>query len=177
MASASFPLPFGPAAGAEQQAASGEQQTSTFPLPPAQYVSQYTEERVASGTAPPPPPPPHDWAAQLDPSASAAVSQQWPQYSYRMFDALCTSADHAVRGLEESGLRRLHPPPPALDHKRELKKMNFSVLVNFLDLLDLLSLAPDSPKRVEKLNGATARSPFLYLNVKLHLHTSCRVML
>ncbi len=37
------------------------------------------------------------------------------------------------------------------DHKRELKKLNMSILVNFLDLLDILIKSPGSIKREEKL--------------------------
>ena len=33
------------------------QQVSAFPLPPMQYVNQYTEENVKRGRAPAPPPP------------------------------------------------------------------------------------------------------------------------
>ena len=35
--------------------------------------------------------------------------------------------------------------------KRELRKLNHSILVNFLDLLDYLIKSPDSDKRVEKI--------------------------
>lgn len=37
------------------------------------------------------------------------------------------------------------------DRRRELKKLNQSLLANFLDLLDLLVHCPDSPKRAEKV--------------------------
>lgn len=37
------------------------------------------------------------------------------------------------------------------ERRRELKKLNHSLLVNFLDLLDLLVHCPDSPKRAEKV--------------------------
>lgn len=37
------------------------------------------------------------------------------------------------------------------ERRRELKKLNHSLLVNFLDLLDLLVYCPDSPKRAEKV--------------------------
>lgn len=37
------------------------------------------------------------------------------------------------------------------DRRRELKKLNQSLLANFLDLLDLLVHCPDSPRRAEKV--------------------------
>lgn len=37
------------------------------------------------------------------------------------------------------------------DRRRELKKLNQSLLANFLDLLDLLVQCPDSSKRAEKV--------------------------
>ena len=66
-----------------------------------------------------------------------------------MFGASFTADDMIIRPLESQGFRRLHPQ--TYDHKRELKKLNHSILANFLDLLDILIKAPDSPKRNEKL--------------------------
>lgn len=57
--------------------------------------------------------------------------------------------DAIIRSLENQGIRRLYPM--AYDPKREMKKINHSILVNFLDLLDILIRAPDSPKRAEKI--------------------------
>lgn len=47
------------------------------------------------------------------------------------------------------GIKRLYPQH--FDRRRELRKLNHSLLVNFLDLLDLLVMCPDSPKRAEKV--------------------------
>lgn len=41
--------------------------------------------------------------------------------------------------------------PQHFDRKKELRKLNHSLLVNFLDLLDLLVRFPDSPRRAEKV--------------------------
>ena len=38
-----------------------------------------------------------------------------------------------------------------IDRKKELRKLNHSVLVNFLDLIDLLIKCPESAKRDEKI--------------------------
>lgn len=41
-------------------ASSETSQVSSLPLPPAQYISQYTDENVRRGRIPRPPPPIHD---------------------------------------------------------------------------------------------------------------------
>lgn len=48
------------------------------------------------------------------------------------------------------GFKRLYPQH--FDRRRELRKLNHSLLVNFLDLLDLLIQCPDSPRRAEKVD-------------------------
>ena len=48
------------------------------------------------------------------------------------------------------GIKRLYPIN--FDHRKELKKLNHSVLANFLDLLEILIRCPDSGKRVEKID-------------------------
>jgi len=105
------------------------QGVSAFPMPPVQYVSNYSDENIKRGKAPPPPPPIQD--------------------NYCMFGAQFSADDAIIRPLEASGCRRLYPHN--YDHKRELKKLNHSILVNFLDLLDVLIRAPESAKRGEKL--------------------------
>lgn len=105
-------------------------QVSSMPIPPMQYVKLYTDENVRRGTAPQPPPPLND--------------------SYSMFGNVFTTEDCIVNSLESQGVRRLYSTKD-VDRKRELKKLNHSVLVNFLDLLDFLIKSPDSEKRVEKI--------------------------
>ena len=71
-----------------------------------------------------------------------------------MFGVQFHADDHIIRPLEsQRGLRRLYPQN--YDHKRELKKLNHSILANFLDLLDILIKAPDSHKRGEKIDDLT----------------------
>lgn len=106
-------------------------QVSAMPPPPLQYVKLYTDENVRRGTAPPPPPPLND--------------------SYSMFGSVFTAEDCIVASLESQGIRRLYSAKD-VDRKKELKKLNHSVLVNFLDLLDLLIKSPDSEKRAEKIS-------------------------
>ncbi|XP_019739706.1 mediator of RNA polymerase II transcription subunit 7 [Hippocampus comes] len=105
------------------------QQVSALPPPPMQYIKEYTDENVSKGFAPKPPPPIRD--------------------SYMMFGNQFQCDDLIIRPLESQGIERLHPVQ--FDHKRELKKLNMSILVNFLDLLDILIKSPDSIKREEKL--------------------------
>ncbi|GAB6025827.1 Mediator of RNA polymerase II transcription subunit 7 [Chamberlinius hualienensis] len=105
------------------------QQVSSLPLPPLQYVNVYTDDNVRRGKAPLPPPPITD--------------------NYLMFGQSFNTDEVIVRPLESQGFKRLYPQN--FDHKRELKKLNHSILVNFLDLLDIFIRAPDSSKREEKV--------------------------
>ncbi|KAJ8254714.1 hypothetical protein GJAV_G00196350 [Gymnothorax javanicus] len=105
------------------------QQVSALPPPPLQYIKEYTDENVRLGLAPKPPPPVRD--------------------SYMMFGNQFQCDDLIIRPLESQGIERLHPLQ--FHHKRELKKLNMSILVNFLDLLDILIKSPGSVRREEKL--------------------------
>nr|XP_034191214.1 mediator of RNA polymerase II transcription subunit 7 [Osmia lignaria] len=104
-------------------------QVSSLPLPPVQYINLYTDENVRRGRAPRPPPPIHD--------------------TYSMFGNTFNADDTIIRPLEAQGIKRLYPQH--FDRRRELKKLNHSLLVNFLDLIDLLVQCPDSPRRAEKV--------------------------
>jgi len=104
-------------------------QVSSLPLPPVQYINLYTDENVRRGRAPRPPPPIHD--------------------TYSMFSNMFNADDTIIRPLEAQGIKRLYPQH--FDRRRELKKLNHSLLVNFLDLIDLLVQCPDSPRRAEKV--------------------------
>lgn len=126
------PGPPGPQAGVSQGPSTAEGlQVSSMPNPPMQYVKHYTDENLRRGTAPPPPPPLSD--------------------SYSMFGNVFTAEDCIVASLESQGIRRLYSAKD-VDRKRELKKLNHSVLVNFLDLLEQLIKAPESEKRSEKIS-------------------------
>lgn len=70
-----------------------------------------------------------------------------------MFGVTFRADDEIIRPLESQGLTRLYPQN--YDHKRELKKLNYSILVNFLDLLDVLIRAPDSNRRHDKIEDLT----------------------
>ncbi|KAJ8866277.1 hypothetical protein PR048_032120 [Dryococelus australis] len=114
-------------------ASSDTVQVSSLPLPPMQYINQYTDENIRRGRAPRPPPIIHD--------------------HYSMFGNNFNADDAIIRPLESQGIKRLYPQHS--DRRRELRKLNHSLLVNFLDLLDLLVLCPDSPRRQEKVEDLT----------------------
>ncbi|XP_023677077.1 mediator of RNA polymerase II transcription subunit 7 [Paramormyrops kingsleyae] len=105
------------------------QQVSALPLPPMQYIKEYTDDNVRKGLAPKPPPPVRE--------------------KYTMFGNEFQCDELIIRPLESQGIERLHPMQ--FDHKKELKKLNMSILVNFLDLLSILIKSPGSIKREEKL--------------------------
>jgi len=109
-------------------------QVSSLPLPPIPYYTLYTDENVKKGRAPKPPPPPSNNAE-----------------SYSMFGVQFRADDVIIRPLESQGIRRLYPQNN-FDHRRELKKLNHSVVVNFLDLIDILIHCPESQKRQEKID-------------------------
>jgi len=107
-------------------------QVTQMPLPPQAYYPLYTDENIRRGRAPKPPPPPTT------------------NDTYQMFGTTFHADDAIIRPLESQGIRRLYPQN--FDHRRELKKLNHSVLTNFLDLLDILIQSPESQKRQEKID-------------------------
>lgn len=106
-----------------------EQSVSSFPNPPALLYKRYTDENVQSGLAPQPPPP--------------------VKGIYHVFGNPFDSQDSIIRSLEEQGLQRLYPQK--YDRKIELKKLNRSILICFLELLDILIENPASPERNQKI--------------------------
>ena len=113
--------------------APGEDQpqlASQFPLPPLRYIKLYNDQNIQNKSAPPPP---------------NVMNGQ-----FRMYGVNITMDDSIIRSLESNGLRRLYPRE--YDNKKEMKKINQSINVNFLDLIDILILCPDSSKREEKCN-------------------------
>ncbi|CAB4068648.1 MED7 [Lepeophtheirus salmonis] len=136
------PAPIPPSASTTQAAAPPEStQVSSLPLPPLQYVKSYTDENVMRGLAPQPPPPILHEGYQMFGAPFPSISSP--------AGAPGTEND-IVQSLESQGFRRLYSAKD-VDRKKELKKLNHSLLVNFLDLLDILIRCPDTPRRDEKI--------------------------
>lgn len=105
-----------------------ESQVMSLPLPPVQYINLFSEENIRRNRAPRPPPPIQDM--------------------YSMF-GIQYNNEEMIRSLESQNIKRLIPIH--FDRRKELKKLNHSLFVNFLDLIDLLIQYPDSPRRTEKV--------------------------
>lgn len=103
--------------------------SSFYPLPPMRYIKDFTDQNICNKQIPLPPKP-------------------FTNGQFMMFGQNITIDDTIIRSLESQSLRRLYPRE--YDHKRELKKINASILVNFLDLIDVLIRCPDTQKREEK---------------------------
>ncbi|XP_055922971.1 mediator of RNA polymerase II transcription subunit 7 [Eupeodes corollae] len=104
-------------------------QVLSLPLPPTQYINLFSEESVRRNRVPRHPPSIND--------------------TYFMFGAQYSN-EEMIRSLESQGIKRLIPQH--FDRRKELKKLNHSLFVNFLDLVDLLIQFPDSPRRTEKID-------------------------
>ena len=126
-----------------------QQQPATvlaYPLPPLQYINN-----IDPNNLPPPPPP-----------ITEGV--------YHMFGQRISLDDAIIAPLEAHGTKRLFPRTE-YDHKKELKKINGSILVNFIDLIDVLVKCPDTDKRIEKCNDiATLFINFHHLINELRPH-------
>lgn len=134
-------------AAVTQDNSQGEPSTVlAYPLPPIQYINNIDPDNL------PPPPAP----------ITEGV--------YFMFGQKISLDDAIIAPLEACGTKRLYPRTE-YDHKKELKKINASILVNFLDLIDVLVKCPDTDKRIEKCNDiATLFINFHHLINELRPH-------
>lgn len=105
-------------------------QVSSYPVPPLHYIKLYTDENVKKGTAPKPPAPIQD--------------------TYSMFGVTINNNDAIIQSLESQGIKKLLPSKD-MDRKKELRKLNHSILLNFLDLIEILIKCPENGKREEKI--------------------------
>ena len=67
-----------------------------------------------------------------------------------MIEPDCSCSVKNANSYISQGFKRLYSAKD-IDRKKELRKLNHSVLVNFLDLIDILIKCPESPKRDEKI--------------------------
>ncbi|CAB4003178.1 Mediator of RNA polymerase II transcription subunit 7 [Paramuricea clavata] len=116
-----------------------EERVSPFPLPPSDYYKLYTDENIKAMIAPEPPPP--------------------IRGEYSVFGLQFETDEPIIRSLEQQNMDRLYPLE--FNRQKELKKLNHSVLINFLELLDILINEPTSPKREKKLGEITV----LFINM------------
>ncbi|XP_068760922.1 mediator of RNA polymerase II transcription subunit 7-like isoform X1 [Montipora capricornis] len=113
-----------------------------FPLPPTQYYKLYTDENVENKAIPEPPPPLNG--------------------AYSMFGASFETDESIIRPLELQGIAQLYSTTQGgFDRIKELKKLNHSIVINFLELLDILIKSPSSPKREKKLEDLN----LLFINI------------
>ncbi|KHJ87759.1 MED7 protein [Oesophagostomum dentatum] len=108
--------------------AAGALAVSPFPAPP-DYAQHYTTERISQGSVLPPPP---------------------VQTVFTVFGEEYRLEDDIIRSLASQNIKQLYPTK--YDWKTEMKKLNRSVVVAFLDLLDILVRCPDNSERNEKIN-------------------------
>lgn len=87
--------------------------------------------------------------------------------TYSMFGSTFNNDDSIIRPLEAQGFKRLYPQH--FDRRKELKKLNHSLFVNFLDLIDLLVQYPDNPRRTEKVDNKSSQNFILLSNHSHHL--------
>lgn len=78
-----------------------------------------------------------------------------------MFGASFETDETIIRPLELQGITRLYTTQGRFDRIKELKKLNHSIVINFLELLDILIKSPSSPKREEKLEDLN----LLFINI------------
>ncbi|KAH7977839.1 hypothetical protein HPB49_003716 [Dermacentor silvarum] len=83
------------------------------------------------------------WRRKVKLSRHARLVQATPCLA-----CLSTVREPIIRLLESRGIRRLYPQN--YEHRKELKKLNHSLLVNFLDMVDVLIRCPDTSKRLVK---------------------------
>lgn len=110
---------------------------STYPPPPAKFYTLYTNENIAQNRVPLPPPIPP---------------------CFNIFGAQYSTDDVTIRDLEVMGIQKVYNSEK--DKVKEMMKLNMSILITFLDLLDLLYKSPTSEERIKKIEH-------LKVNVKL----------
>uniref|UniRef100_A0A1I7ZBD4 Mediator of RNA polymerase II transcription subunit 7 n=1 Tax=Steinernema glaseri TaxID=37863 RepID=A0A1I7ZBD4_9BILA len=110
-------------------AANKPEENSPFPKP-SEYAKNYTTEAIKSGRVLAPPPIPTQ---------------------YEVFGENYDLEEDLVIPLKTLGIQAYSTT--GLTWREEFKKMNASVIVNFLDLLQILINSPDSPERNQKIEA------------------------
>merc|ERR1719494_107318 len=68
-----------------------------------------------------------------------------------MFGADFQTSDDIIQPLESQGIPRMYSKDEQYDHIVEMKKLNHSILLNYLELLDLMIESPGSAERQGKI--------------------------
>lgn len=105
--------------------------TSSFPLPPMQYIKNYDPKNQ---NFPPPPTP---------------ISDDEPIWLFGACCAPIKTGDNIIQSLESRSLQQVYKQKTDanFDPIREMKGINVSIVLKFLDLLDLLRRDPQSEER------------------------------
>eukprot|EP00118_Oscarella_pearsei_P027601 m.311203 g.311203 ORF g.311203 m.311203 type:complete len:208 (+) comp62012_c0_seq1:99-722(+) len=111
------------------QAESSVQGVSSFPSPPSAYYTRYSDANIEAGLAPKPPLP--------------------QRGSYSVFGTPFHTDDPMLRSLPSQEIRQLYPD--ASNRLAQMKKLNHSIVVNFVDLLDTLVDCPGGAARDQKI--------------------------
>lgn len=105
--------------------------SSAFPPPPKQF-ELFTTENVEAFKRDPDSVPDHIARAMRPPDL--------PEQAYSIFGEMWQLSD-AIQSLEEAGVQRLYGQDYNLLH--ELRKLSRSLLLNFLELVTVMSSAPE----------------------------------
>ncbi|XP_037955811.1 mediator of RNA polymerase II transcription subunit 7-like [Teleopsis dalmanni] len=88
----------------------------SMPNPPIQYISLYTDDNIRANCAPAPPPPIHG--------------------IYQSFGMFVDPKETVPVSLENNKIKRIIPVH--FDRREEMKKLNMSICISYLDMLDVL---------------------------------------
>ncbi len=128
-----------------QQGQPTSQLSSTYPSAPMEYVNMFTNENVKQGKVPPPPPIIKDsymsFGKLIDPND--VLIRSLDSQGIECLYTLENGSDQSAQMASSTGSKLLNPINTN-NHKRELKKLNHSILIAYLDLLEILVKAPNT---------------------------------
>jgi len=114
----------------QQMASSSNAATDQYPPLPMQYARLYTDENVAARSDQLAPPPTLDG-------------------HYTMFGEPCSTTEPILQSLESLGITQLYRPGG--DRRVELKRLLYSAIAAYLDLIEILVRCPEAQERQRKL--------------------------
>lgn len=126
------------------------QLSSTYPSAPMEYVNLFTNENVRQGKVPPPPPIIKDsyisFGKSIDPNdvLIRSLDSQGIQCLYNTANDESDETSTAITTTTATSATTNTKKINTNNHKRELKKLNHSILIAYLDLLEILVKAPNT---------------------------------